>query len=253
MIISIGTWTLSQLQYAFVFGIGALVLFIIVPAVVMWIEEHHLDNTSHHDNSMGSVVSAISRAAVLNIGWLLFITIVLFLIVGVVNHTDTTSPAYGIWAFWNVDWLNPEVLSSLDHGSEIYIQHGERGLALAKSLAFGMTVAKFAEMAFLGFIYFILMKIIAVNYVNSTFGYRGRGGFDEISIGDIMGLIVVFMASILAFNLTIFLINESIENVLNFSNKLGKTQLANTEIDVFDDFVLLIKNGLIAFTNIPKG
>lgn len=237
MITTIGAWTLNKLQISVVFGVAAAVVFIIVPTVIIFIESQHA-KVMDHGSGFGHLLTALGRAGILVVGWLLFISIVFFLIIGVANTGSDATPAYGIWSFWNVDWMNPSVLNSLDSSSKIYTDHGEQGLALARLLAFGMTIMKYAAIFSAGSIFLLLGKFALSSHVAPRHHER-----TEYSFGDIITFLLLFMATIIIFSMIVSLMNESIKSVLAFSGRMGIAVPSN-DIDIFDDFWLVLQNGL---------
>ncbi len=249
MITSIQNWTLAQLEAATIYGTAAAVLYVGVVTMILWIEAYGADKNSH-GSGVGHLMSAIMRSTVLIIGWLLFVTIVLFLIVGAVNHpTGNTLPAYGIWAFWNVDWINHSVIASLTATPPctIYLDHGETGLQMAQSLAFFMSVSKYVEIIVLGFILVILMKMVGWNQINNLQSQSVRER-EYTSFGDLIAFLFVFLAAIISYELILSLINEMIESVLKFSERIHVPLPApGPTINVMDDVWLMLKQAVTSF------
>lgn len=251
MITSIGSppndWSLAQLEAATIYGTAAAILYVGVVAVILWIEVHHADK-NNHGSGVGHLMSAIMRSTVLIIGWLLFVTIVFFLIVGSVNHPDaTTLPAYGIWAFWNVDWINHSVIASLTNTSKIYIDNGDVGLELARTLAFFMTVSKYVEIIILGFILVLLMRLVGWNQINNLQSQSVRER-EYTSFGDLMAFMFVFLAAIISYELILSLINEMISSVLRFSERVHVPMPSpGPMINVMDDVWLMLRQAVTSF------
>jgi hypothetical protein len=242
MTTNIATWKIELFQTSLVYGVAILILYIIVPTMLIG-NELRLAKKSDDTSGQASVMSAVYKSVFYIVMWILFISLIAMLLIGAAGRTDT-SPAFGAWSFFNIDWLNSTTLSSLDKTSKVYIDGGDKLLEEARMIVLYMSWAKFVEIVMLG-----LMIIFTTAILFNLQLSKMRRVQDEIDGGKIVVFLILAVLGFGMFHLEIKMIDIFLSNLIKWGNNFNGTHLLPDKVDIYSDFWSFLKKGLEIVSN----
>jgi len=242
---TISTWSMSQLQTDMVFGIGAFFLYIVVPTALL-ANELRLAKQSDDTSGAAPILNAMAQAGFSIIVWLIFVTVLAYLLVGVAGYRIDSNPAVGIYHFWSVDWMGTDVLTSLT-GGKIHTENHEAGLVQAQSIVFTMSIAKLLEILLLGVLLILTVRVsmfLPLYKMRRTSHYQQTS---QIDLSALLTFIMIFAMGIALFTVIINMQNMLLKSVLDFAihmNPSVNSEIAHTKINVLSGLWNLLANGV---------
>jgi len=242
-----GAFNLSmhELQTVMIFGIGALFLYIIVPTALL-ANEARLAKQSDDTSGASAVLNAIVQAAFFIVAWLLFVTIIVFLLAGAGGNSGT-NPALGIWNFWYIDWLDTNtIMAAIDGSAKIT---GEAQKAQAKIIVLILSAAKLLELLVLGILLFLTVKLsmsLPLYKLRRVQHYQMSG---DIDISSALMFLMMFMTGMVMFKFIIEVDQLLLKSVFTFADATHSTvNIPNKNLYILDDLWNIINLGKIKLT-----
>jgi len=233
----ISTWSIEYFQAAFIYGIAILILYIIVPTMLVG-NELRLAKKNEDVSGQSTVINAVFKSVFYITMWVLFISMFSMLLIGAAGHAETT-PAFGAWSFFNVDWLDPKTLASLDKSSKVYADGGEKLLEEARMLTLYMSWGKLIEIVMLG-----MFMVFTISLLFSLQLSKMRRVNDEIDGGKILVFLVLVVFGLGMYHIEISMINIFLENLIHWGNKFNGTSLTPEKVEIYDDIWSFLRKGI---------
>ena len=245
---SISSWTMKELHLDLVFGGASFFLYIVVPTALL-ANEVRLAKKSDDSSGTASILDAMTKSAFFIVAWLLFVTLFMYLLVGLGGTDVSSNPVKGIWDFWDVDWLHKNVIASLDNGSTIYTQNGEPGLAQARGIVFALSLMKMAELLLLAV---LLMLTIKLSTWLPLQRMRRGASMSDLDISAAVGFLMLFVTGMILFNFMIGINNILLKSIFDFASRSPvHFTVDSTKFNILDDLWRLIANAHDSF--VAKG
>lgn len=234
---NVSSWTIDYFQAAFIYGVAILILYIIVPTMLVG-NELRLAKKSDDVSGQSSVINAVFKSVFYIVMWLLLISMIAMLLIGAAGHSETT-PAFGAWSFFNIDWMDPKTLNSLDKSSQVYADGGDKLLEEARLLTVYMSWAKFIEIVMLGMFMSFTLSILFFLQISKM-----RRVNDEIDGGKIAVFLILAILGLGMFHTEIKMINIFLENLIHWGNKFNGTHLTPEKVHIYNDIWSFLNKGI---------
>jgi len=244
--------SLHGLQTILLFGVGALFLYILVP-VALFANEVRLAKQGDDTSGTSSVLNAMVQAFFFIISWLTFVTMIVFLLVGVgdkeTNHAHKveTNPAVGIYRYWDMNWTNPALINTLDTA----ITDNDKKNQQAETIVFILTSAKMLEYLLLAMFLTLTLKLsmsLPMYKMRRTDHYKMSTNID---VGTLMSFFMVGIIGWIMFRVIITFDEVLLNAVLDYgATKKDLTLIVDKNspkkeyIDILGGVWKLIQSGI---------
>jgi len=248
--------SLHGLQTILLFGVGALFLYILVP-VALLANEVRLADRSDDTSGTSAILNAMAQAFFFIIGWLVLVTFIVFLLVGVGDKQKNvpgatvveTNPAVGIYRYWDMNWTNPALIDSLNLNPSF--TGNEKKKTQAETIVLIITSAKMLEYLLLAMLLMLTLKLsmsLSITKMRRTDHYKMSTNID---LGTLMSFFIVGIMGWIMFTVIISFDEILLNSVLDYGRTKKNLTLipaAHADkkdyIDVIDGVWKLIKSGI---------
>lgn len=230
---SISSVSMEELNVIMIYGIGAFIL-VIVPVFVIAVYEMKQVKQSQQ-GGIDVILSGIGKIFIYSLLFLFLVMLIMMALIGMSN--STINPAYGVYMFFHVDWLNANVMSSLTGGAIDSLGNASK-LESAKSMV--------ALLALFRFVYILLLMsffLISMTFATGIVFSDHKKGNDNSTVSFLLHMLVATVASVLIFWTLIEMISQVLNAMLWFSNQTQSTTFTQ-DVNVMNDLVALFSVGL---------
>jgi len=237
---------MPELQVILIFGIGALFLYIIVPTAIL-ANEVRLAKQSDDTSGASAVLSAVAQAGFFIVAWLLFVTIIMFLVVGAGGHGAVeTNPANGMWNFWYYNWMGADMTNLSPTIST------EAQKAQARMIILTLSGAKLLEILVLGVLLLLTINLSMALPLYKLRRVQHYQMSSEIDISSAMMYLMMFVTGMIMFQFIIQVDNYMLQAIFEFAKDTANVSGIDDDtsgFNILNDLWKLIAEGQ---KNMPK-
>ena len=238
--------SIQELQTIMIFGIGSLLLYLVVP-VALFANEVRLAKQSDDTSGTAAIFNSLFQAFFYIIAWSIFVSVIVFMVIKF-GRADDTNPAVGIDRYWNIMWLEPNITSQLNTTFPVTTGETITERNKAELLVMILTWAKAIEYLLLGVLLGLSMKLtMSLPLVK----LRRADHYKMTSQIDIGTLMSTFMIGILGW--VVFTTILELESILLTSLIQSYSSTSEDSINILNDLKDLLRLGIEKIKLINKG
>lgn len=225
--------SMHELQFILIFGIGTLVLYLLVP-VALFANEVRLAKQSDDTSGTASIFNSLLQAFYYITAWSMLVTVIMFMVVSYKHDV-----AKGIEQYWKIEWIK----SATDNAkipldpSEFKVDTTQRDTA--KAIVLILTWAEVLEYLLLGV---LLMLTLKLTMSLPLFKARRADHYKMTTQVDLGSMFGALMAALVGW--TIFTVILSLESKLITAIVEKGLTGSDHEIDILDGLKAILKTGI---------
>jgi len=224
---------MSDLQTIVIFGVGSMLLYVLVP-VSLFANEVRLAKQSDDTSGTAAIFNSIMQAFFFIVAWSMFVSIIMFMVLKFSEKkyvSSGVSPAQAIGYYWNKDWIINETSQAIVSTSISAAQEKQ-----AKLMVLIITWAKAIEYLLLGVLLALALKL---SMSLPLLKMRRADHYKMSSHIDIGTLMSVFMTGIVGW--VIYMAIMEFESTLLTS--MAQVHPGSSKIDVLEGLKHLLQSG----------